>query len=92
MKICLKKKKINKKLGKQNDQKKRNKISRTFVLVQPARAISCICLPEEQKWPRGPLITMEVWFLRATVCKYRRKSTFCGTTSKFEFRSFLAHR
>ena len=24
--------------------------------------------------------------------KYRPKSTFCGTSSKFEFRSFLAHR
>ena len=30
--------------------------------------------------------------LRATVCKYRPKSSFCGTSSKFEFRSFLAHR
>ena len=30
--------------------------------------------------------------LRATVCKYRPKSTFCGTSSKFGFRSFLAHR
>ena len=30
--------------------------------------------------------------LRATVCKYRLKSTFCGTSSKFEFRSVLAHR
>ena len=38
-------------------------ITRTFVLVQPARAISCICLPEEQKWPRDPFITMELWFL-----------------------------
>ena len=32
------------------------------------------------------------YVLRATVCKYRPKSTFCGTSSKFEFRSFLAHR
>ena len=31
-------------------------------------------------------------FLRATVCKYRPKSSFCGRSSKFEFRSFLAHR
>ena len=23
-------------------------------------------------------------YLRVTVCKYRPKSTFCGTTSKFE--------
>ena len=38
-------------------------LTRTFVLVQPARAISCICLPEEQKGPRDPFITMEVWFL-----------------------------
>ena len=38
-------------------------LTRTFVLVQRARAISCICLPEEQKWPRDPFITMEVWFL-----------------------------
>ena len=30
--------------------------------------------------------------LRATVCKYRPKSTLWGTSSKFEFRSFLAHR
>ena len=30
--------------------------------------------------------------LRATVCKYRPKSSFWGTSSKFEFRSFLAHR
>ena len=30
--------------------------------------------------------------IRATVCKYRPKSTFCGASSKFEFRSFLAHR
>ena len=37
-------------------------LTRTFVLVQRARAISCICLPEEQKWPRDPFITMEVWF------------------------------
>ena len=38
-------------------------LTRTFVLVQPARVVSCICLPEEQKWPRDPFITMEVWFL-----------------------------
>ena len=38
-------------------------LTRTFVLVQPARAISCICQPEEQQWPRDPFITMEVWFL-----------------------------
>ena len=31
-------------------------------------------------------------FKRATVCKYQPKSTFCGTSSKFEFRSFLTHR
>ena len=37
-------------------------LTRTFVLVQRARAISCICLPEEQKWPRDPFITMEVCF------------------------------
>ena len=37
-------------------------LTRTFVLVQRARAISCICLPEEQKWPRDPFITMELWF------------------------------
>ena len=35
-------------------------LTRTFVLVQPARAISCTCLLEEQKWPRDPFITMEV--------------------------------
>ena len=29
---------------------------RTFVFVQPARAISCM-------WSRDPFITMEVWFL-----------------------------
>ena len=33
------------------------------MLVQRARAISCMCLPEEQKWPRDPFITMELWFL-----------------------------
>ena len=38
-------------------------LTRTFVLVQRARAISCMCLPEEQKWPRDPFISMEVWFL-----------------------------
>ena len=38
-------------------------LTRTFVLVQRARAISCICLPEEQKWPRDPFIIMELWFL-----------------------------
>ena len=32
------------------------------------------------------------WILRATVCKYRPKSTFCGTSPKFAFRSFLAHQ
>ena len=26
------------------------------------------------------------WILRATVCKYRPKSTFCGTSPKFAFR------
>ena len=34
-----------------------------FKNVQPARAISCICPLEEQKWPRDAFITMEVWFL-----------------------------
>ena len=29
---------------------------RTFVLVQRARAISCMYLPEKQKWPRDPFI------------------------------------
>ena len=38
-------------------------LRRTFELVQRARAISCICLPEEQKWLRDPFITLEVWFL-----------------------------
>ena len=38
-------------------------LTRTIVRVQPARAISCICLAEEQKWPRDHFITMEVWFL-----------------------------
>ena len=38
-------------------------LTRTFVLVQPARAISCMYLPEEQKWPRDPFIIMELWFL-----------------------------
>ena len=31
-------------------------------------------------------------YLRATVCKDRPKSTFCGTSLIFEFRSFLAYR
>ena len=30
-----------------------------------------------------------VRFLRATVCKYRLKSTFCGTSSKFDSAHFL---
>ena len=38
-------------------------LTRTFVLVQRAGAISCMCLPEEQKWPRDPFISTEVWFL-----------------------------
>ena len=38
-------------------------LTRTFVLVQVARTISCICLLEEQKWSADPFITMEVWFL-----------------------------
>ena len=38
-------------------------LTRTFVLVQPARAISCICLLEEQKWPRDTFINMELSFL-----------------------------
>ena len=37
-------------------------LTRTFVLVQRARAISCMYLPEEQKWPRDPF-RMELWFL-----------------------------
>ena len=37
-------------------------------------------------------IEIKLKCLRATVCKYRPKSTFCGTSSKFGFRSFLAHR
>ena len=35
-------------------------LTRTFVLVQPARAIYCTCLLEKRKWPRDPFITMEV--------------------------------
>ena len=38
-------------------------LTRTFVLVQRARAISCICLPEEQKWPRDPLLPWKYGFL-----------------------------
>ena len=43
-------------------------LTRTFGLVQPARAISCICLLQEKKWPRDPFITMEV-FLFNSYCK-----------------------
>ena len=50
--------------------------------------------------PPPPLLNALHWtmvhpsyaYLRATVCKYQPKSTFCGTRSKFEFRSFLTHR
>ena len=43
-------------------------------------------------WKNNCLSLSVQGYLRATVCKYRPKSTFCGTSSKFEFRSFLAHR
>ena len=48
-------------------------LTTTFVLVQPARVISCICLTEEQKWPRDPFIIMEVWFLIVIVNALNRK-------------------
>ena len=53
-----------------------------------------------EKPPPPPFLNALHWtmvhpsyaYLRATVCKYQPKSTFCGTRSKFEFRSFLTHR
>ena len=56
------------------------------------KSTTAVIIYEESLIRLRHILPRQSYYLRATGCKYRPKSTFCGTSSKFEFRSFLAHR